>query len=94
MWGWAKDRKSLIIAAPLAIIPAGCSVSPTRILGGAVTSGHERCPGTDCRAASKKLCIAKGFADGIPVDTQTGYCLEKGVGISDNCVFVVHAVCQ
>src|SRR5215471_14287185 len=86
----------LMIAAALVAVPVACTTAPELPLKapvGGVVSGHERCPGGDCRAASKAICQAKGFEDGTPLDSQSEYCLEKGVRLS-SCVFVTHAVCR
>jgi hypothetical protein len=87
----------LIIAATLMAVLLACTPAPEfplRAPVGGVVSGHERCPGADCRAASKAMCQAKGFEDGTPLDSQTEYCLDKGLRPSSNCVFVTHAVCR
>ena len=87
----------LIIAAAMVSLPVACTPAPEfppKAPVGGVVSGHERCPGADCRAASKAMCQAKGFQDGSPLDSQTEYCVEKGVSLSSNCVFVTHAVCR
>ena len=87
----------LIIAAMMVSVPVACTPAPEfppKTPVGGVVSGHERCPGADCRAAGKAMCQAKGFQDGTPLDSQTEYCVEKGGSLSSNCVFVTHAICR
>jgi hypothetical protein len=85
---------NLIISAVLLVFVSCTHESPVSTLTGGAASGRERCLGADCREASKRLCMARGFSDGVAVDSQTEYCLEKEGRVSSNCVFVTHALCK
>ena len=87
----------LVMVATMTVISVGCTGGPAHKLltpGTNLVSGREQCIGGDCSAASKKLCVAKGFEEGAAVDVQTEHCLDIVARAVGSCTFVTHAVCR